>query len=238
MQGSLARERTQGRSVCECAKRLVKRRALPNVCNTVYIQRFAPERFADVQPKKGEFCSLHSYQTFCDQTFGAQNDWHDASSHAISSFEDDSDSDSSCDDEGPTLRQRRDKWRRLTDMNIPAEADPWQSGCGVPAGPREGARSERKRCQEPEMRALREGVGVLPTARVRGGRDNRGQAHHRFMINNRSCTSGSVLVCGEPAEAPLAGTERRRTLLRICLYVLRAADVRRVPRPTRDTGYG
>ena len=44
----------------------------------------------------------------------------------------------------------------------------------------------------------------MPTARVRGGRDNRGQAHHRFMINNRSCTSGLVLVCGEPAEAPLA----------------------------------
>ena len=145
----------------------------------------------------------------------------------MSSFEDDSDSDSSCDDEGPTLRQRRDKWRRLTDMNIRAEADPWQSGCEVPAGPREGARSERKRCQEPEMPALREGVGLLPTARVRGGRDNRGQAHHRFMINNRSCTSGSVLVCGEPAEAPLAGTaERRRTSLRICIYVLRAADVR------------
>ena len=54
------------------------------------------------------------------------------------------------------------------------------------------------------MPALREGVGLLPTARVRGGRDNRGQAHHRFMINNRSCTSGLVLVCGEPAEAPLA----------------------------------
>ena len=117
---------------------------------------------------------------------------------------DDSDSDSDSDDEGPTLRQRRDKWRRLTDMNIRAEADPWQSGCEVPAGPREGARSERKRCQEPEMPALREGVGLLPTARVRGGRDNRGQAHHRFMINNRSCTSGLVLVCGEPAEAPLA----------------------------------
>ena len=42
------------------AKRLVKRRALPNVCNTVYIQCFAQERFADVQPKKGEFCSLHT----------------------------------------------------------------------------------------------------------------------------------------------------------------------------------
>ena len=54
------------------AKRLVKRRALPNVCATLYIQRFAPERFADVQPKKGEFCTLHSYQTFGDQTFGAQ----------------------------------------------------------------------------------------------------------------------------------------------------------------------
>lgn len=78
-----------------------------------------------------------------------------------------------------------------------------------------GARSERERCQEPEMRALREGVGVLPTARVRGGRDNRGQAHHRFMINNRSCTAGSVLVCGEPAEAPLAGPERQRTSLRV-----------------------
>ena len=75
----------------------------------------------------------------------------------------------------------------------------------------EGARSERKRCQGPEMRALREGVGVLPTVRVRGGRDKRGQAHHRFMVNNRSCTAGSVLVCGEPAQAPLAGTERRRT---------------------------
>ena len=37
------------------AKRLVIRRALPNVCNTLYIQRFAPERFADVQPKKGEY---------------------------------------------------------------------------------------------------------------------------------------------------------------------------------------
>ena len=33
------------------------------------------------------------------------------------------------------MRQRRDKWRRLAD-NIRAEADPWQSGCGVPAGPR------------------------------------------------------------------------------------------------------
>ena len=76
-----------------------------------------------------------------------------------------------------------------------------------------GARSERERCQEPEMRVLREGVGVLPT--VRGGRDKRGQAHHRFMINNRSCTAGSVLVCGEPAEAPLAGPERQRTSLRV-----------------------
>ena len=28
---------------------------------------------------------------------------------------------------------------------------------------------------------------------------------------------------------------QRRTSLRVCLYVLRAADVRRVPRPTRDT---
>jgi hypothetical protein len=37
------------------AKRLVKRRALPNVCNTLYIQRFAPELFADVQPKKVSF---------------------------------------------------------------------------------------------------------------------------------------------------------------------------------------
>jgi len=32
-----------------------------------FIQRFAPERFADVQPKKGEFCTLHSYQTFCTE---------------------------------------------------------------------------------------------------------------------------------------------------------------------------
>ena len=53
----------------------------------------------------------------------------------MSSFWDDSDSDSSSGDDGPTLRQRRDKWRRLAD-NIRAEADPWQSGCGVPAGPR------------------------------------------------------------------------------------------------------
>ena len=70
-----------------------------------------------------------------------------------------------------------------------------------------GARSERERCQEPEMRALREGVGVLPT--VRGGRDKRGQAHHRFMINNRSCTAGSVLVCGggRAASRPCEGSQ-------------------------------
>ena len=61
----------------------------------------------------------------------------------MSSFEDDSDSDSSSGDEGPTLRQRRDKWRRLAD-NIRAEADPWQSGCGVPAGPR----GRKKRAHE------------------------------------------------------------------------------------------
>ena len=72
------------------------------------------------------------------------------------------------------------------------------------------------------MRVLREGVGVLPT--VRGGRDKRGQAHHRFMVNNRSCTAGSVLVssvCGEPAEAPLAGPERRRTSLRVRYTIIR-----------------
>lgn len=85
-----------------------------------------------------------------------------------------------------------------------------------------GARSERERCQEPEMRVLREGVGVLPT--VRGGRDKRGQAHHRFMINNRSCTAGSVLVCGEPAEAPLAGPERQRTSLRVRYTFIRTLD--------------
>ena len=38
---------------------------------------------------------------------------HDASSHAMSSVWDDSDTDSSSEDDGPTLRQRRDKWRRL-----------------------------------------------------------------------------------------------------------------------------
>ena len=61
----------------------------------------------------------------------------------MSSFWDDSDSDSSSGDDGPTLRQRRDKWRRLAD-NIRAEADPWQSGCGVPVGPR----MRKKRAQE------------------------------------------------------------------------------------------
>ena len=68
----------------------------------------------------------------------------------MSSFWDDSDSDSSSDDEGPTLRQRRDKWRRLAD-NIRAEArirvaiaDQWQRGCGVPAGPR----GRKKRARE------------------------------------------------------------------------------------------
>ena len=72
------------------------------------------------------------------------------SSDAMSSFWDDSDSDSSSDDEGPTLRQRRDKWRRLAD-NIRAEArirvaiaDQWQRGCGVPAGPR----GRKKRARE------------------------------------------------------------------------------------------
>ena len=34
------------------------------------------------------------------------------------------------------MRQRRDKRRRLADNYIRAEAHPWQSGCGVPAGPR------------------------------------------------------------------------------------------------------
>jgi hypothetical protein len=94
----------------------------------------------------------------------------------MSSFWDDSDSDSSSGDDGPTLRQRRDKWRRLVD-NIRAEADPWQSGCGVPAGPR----MRKKRAHElPGTRDKRfshmtsaRGMSVLPgvltTLRARGG---------------------------------------------------------------------
>ena len=93
-------------------------------------------------PKKVSFAVYIRTKRFAPSVWCA-NVWHDASSHAMSSFWDDSDSDSSSGDDGPTLRQRRDKWRRLAD-NIRAEADPWQSGCGVPVGPR----MRKKRVQE------------------------------------------------------------------------------------------
>jgi hypothetical protein len=121
------------------------------------------------------------------------NVWHDASSHAMSSFWDDSDSDSSSGDHDPTLRQRRDKWRRLAD-NIRAEADPWQSGCGVPAGPR----MRKKRAHElPGTRDKRfshdfswrdESVpGVLTTLRARGGASS----------GTRMCMTRQVLQAGD-----------------------------------------
>ena len=72
-------------------------------------------------PKKVSFALYIRTKRFAPNVWCA-NVWHDASSHAMSSFWDDSDSDSSSGDDGPTLRQRRDKWRRLAD-NIRAEAD-------------------------------------------------------------------------------------------------------------------
>jgi hypothetical protein len=62
----------------------------------------------------------------------------------MSSVWDDSDSDSSSEDDGPTLRQRRDKWRLLADSIRAEAADQWQRECGVPAGPR----GRKKRARE------------------------------------------------------------------------------------------
>ena len=119
--------------------RLVKRRARITFAATLYIHVCASERVCRLAAQKREFCSLHSHQTtkrVRSERLRSQTVLHDASSHAMSSVWDDSDTDSSNEDDGPTLRQRRDKWRRLADR-LRAEADDqWQRECGVPAGPR------------------------------------------------------------------------------------------------------
>ena len=94
-------------------------------------------------PKKVSFALYIRTKRLASKRWCA-NAARDAPSRAMSTFwDDDSDSDSSSDDDGPTLRQRRETWRRLTD-NIRAEGGAWQSGCGVPAGPR----GRKKRAQE------------------------------------------------------------------------------------------
>ena len=90
----------------------------------------------------------------------------------MSSVWDDSDTDSSGEDDGPTLRQRRDKWRRLAE-SIRAEADDqWQRECGVPAGPRRRKQRAREvpgtmaRERVPRVEALPVVEDVRPVGRV------------------------------------------------------------------------
>ena len=113
--------------------RLVKRRARITFAATLYIHVCASERVCRLAAQKREFCTLHSHQTtkrVRSERLRSQTVLHDASSHAMSSVWDDSDTDSSSEDDGPTLRQRRDKWRRLAE-SIRADVAPMVSRWGT-----------------------------------------------------------------------------------------------------------